>query len=222
MARGNGRVGPGKHEKGDSPEMAAHKLKARRQGYMASAEGMDEGRNPWPFFTALGAAWAEGWRAHQQEEPFPGGGDPPAPPVGTPAPPPVGTPCEPPVDTPEPEPEPERLSPPEEAAVEALVAEVPEPPAARVIPFRVLSGGGMGPVGAPSQQELVDVLEQTLALVRAGHVDAGVFIVRQTAAHPAGDGWASVVSAHLPLVEHLGALEMTKAAVYRRVVERGW
>lgn len=107
------------HELPESAEMVAHKLKARRAGYMASAEGAEEGANPWPFFTALGAAWADGWRAHQREEPFPG---------ELPAEPPRGAP------PPEPPPPEEPPPPPPEEPPPPPVQEVEERPTVRVPP----------------------------------------------------------------------------------------
>jgi hypothetical protein len=88
-----------------------------------------------------------------------------------------------------------------------------EPEPARVLPMlRVLPGGEAAP--DPHEQHrriLVELLEETLAGVRAGHIDAAVVVVRHSPTHPMGCGWATKFSGNVDFVHRLGALELAKA-----------
>lgn len=290
---------------GRSPEAVAAELREKRRGYMASANGESATANPFPDFTAIGKAWAEGYRIHQSGGAFPSGEStgaaealpptrppppvsvappaPVAPPLSTSPTPrvdtPLSTPAAPPLSTPPaPSQRPTVRVPPEKApyprcpgcrrmggstcanncshrqqrekaARERVEAEVrvpevfeegpapalaveatpggawearPEvvPPAveepaeapAKVLPFRVLPGGEAAPDPHEEHRRfLVELLEETLAAVRAGHIDAGFFVVHHSPTHPTGTGWATAFTGNIDFIHRLGALELAKA-----------
>lgn len=102
--------------------------------------------------------------------------------------------------------------PPPEAHPEELPPPVEEAPGGRVLPFRVLPGGEAAPDPHEEHRRfLVELLEETLALVRAGHVDAGFFVVHHSPTHPTGAGWATAFTGNVDFVHRLGALELAKA-----------
>ncbi len=63
---------------------------------------------------------------------------------------------------------------------------------------------------------LVGALEDLLAAVTAGHVDAMFLVIHQAEAHPEGPGCASCFSGNLDFVHQLGALELAKADLIHR------
>lgn len=276
---------------GKSPVAVASELLERRRGYIAAADGLRLADNPFPIFTAVGRAWAEGWEAHRGGEPYPpvgnilptgssGGDGPPyrgLPEFGAPAPARASTSAPravstrpgPPVSTSSARPTvrvpPERApyprcpgcsrmgggvcrndcshravresavrgraggtEPPPPAVEESAHAPspgrpaMPPPPveeesAAKVLPFRVLPAGEAAPDPHEEHRRWLEgVLEETLAAVRAGHVDAAVIVVHHSPTHLTGCGWASSFTGNVDFVHRLGALELAKADLIHR------
>jgi hypothetical protein len=92
------------------------------------------------------------------------------------------------------------------------VEEEPAEAPAKVLPFRVLPGGEAAPDPHEEHRRfLVELLEETLAAVRAGHIDAGFFVVHHSPTHPTGCGWATAFTGNIDFIHRLGALELAKA-----------
>jgi hypothetical protein len=111
-----------------------------------------------------------------------------------------------------------------EARPEAPPPPVEEPaPVAKVLPLlRVLPGGEAAPDPQKEHRQfLVELLEETLALVKAGHIDGGFFVVHHSPTHPGGCAWATAFSGNVDFVHRLGALELAKADLLFRANEPG-